>query len=100
MKAGRYLHARQKRRARRQLKYLRVRLRRLIRDVRRKMERVPTLSERTVKRLASALDRAWHIAHQQRGDKGYLYSWHASEVECISKGKAREIGRASCRERV
>ena len=97
MKTGRYLHAKQKRRARRQLKYLRVRLRRLIRDVRRKMERVPTLSERTVKRLASALDRAWHIAHQQRGDKGYLYSWHASEVECISKGKARAPYEFGCK---
>jgi IS5 family transposase len=97
MKTGRYLHAKQKKRARRQLKYLRVRLRRLIRDVRRKMERVPTLSERTVKRLASALDRAWHIAHQQRGDKGYVYSWHAPEVECISKGKARAPYEFGCK---
>jgi IS5 family transposase len=79
MKTGRYLHAKQKRRAR---------LRRLIRDVRRKMERVPALSERTVKRLDSALGRAWHIAHQKRGDSGYVYSWHAPEVEYISKGEA------------
>jgi IS5 family transposase len=41
MKTGRYLHAQQKKRARRQLKFMRVRLRRLIRDVRRKMARVP-----------------------------------------------------------
>jgi len=97
MKTGRYLHARQKRRARRQLKFLRVRLRRLLRDVRRKMERVPALSERTVKRLESALGRAWRIAHQQRGDKGYLYSWHAPEVECISKGKARAPYEFGCK---
>ena len=97
MKTGRYLHAQQKRRARRQLKFLRVRLRRLIRDVRRKRERIPTLSERTVKRLDSALGRAWHIAHQQRGDKGYLYSWHAPEVECISKGKARAPYEFGCK---
>src|SRR6202795_1037706 len=97
MKTGRYLHAKQKKRARRQLKFLRVRLRRLLRDVRRKMERVPALSEHTVKRLASALDRAWHIAHQQRGDKGYLYSWHAPEVECISKGKARAPYEFGCK---
>src|SRR6202171_786958 len=38
MKTGRYLHAKQKKRARRQLKFMRVRLRRLMRDVRRKME--------------------------------------------------------------
>jgi transposase, IS5 family len=97
MKTGRYLHAQQKRRAQRQLKFLRVRLRRLIRDVRRKMERVPALSERAVKRLDSTLDRAWHIAHQQRGDKGYVFSWHAPEVECISKGKARAPYEFGCK---
>jgi transposase, IS5 family len=97
MKTGRYLHAKQKKRARRQLKFMRVRLRRLIRDVRRKMELVPALSERTVKRLASVLDRAWHIAHQKRGDKGYLYSWHATEAECISKGKARAPYEFGCK---
>ncbi len=58
MKTGRYLYAKQKKGARRQLKFLRMRLRRLIRDVRRKRERVPTLSERSVKRLASALGKA------------------------------------------
>ena len=97
MKTGRYLHVKQKKRARRQLKFMRVRLRRLIRDVRRKMERVPALSERTVKRLDSALDRAWRIAHQKRGDQGYVYSWHAPEVECISKGKARAPYEFGCK---
>lgn len=97
MRTGRYLHAQQKKRARRQLKFMRVRLRRLLRDVRRKMERVSTLSERTVKRLEGALDRAWHIAHQKRGDKGYVYSWHAPEVECISKGKARAPYEFGCK---
>ncbi len=97
MKTGRYLHAKQKKRARRRLKFMRVRLRRLIRDVRRKMERVPALSEWTAKRLDSALGRAWRIAHQQRGDKGYLYSWHAPEVECISKGKARAPYEFGCK---
>src|SRR6266566_6977041 len=97
MKTGRYLHAQQKRRARRQLKFMRVRLRRLIRDVRRKMQTLPVLSERTVKRLDNALDRAWHMAHQKRGDQGYLYSWHAPEVECISKGKARAPYEFGCK---
>jgi IS5 family transposase len=97
MKTGRYLHAQQKKRARRQLKFMRVRLRRLIRDVRRKMERLPALSERLVKRLENALDRAWHIAHQKRGDQGYVYSWHAPEVECISKGKARARYEFGCK---
>ena len=97
MKTGRYLHAQQKKRARRQLKFLRVRLGRLIRDVRRKMQALPALSDRAVKPLEGALDRAWHIAHQKRGDKGYLYSWHAPEVECISKGKARAPYEFGCK---
>ena len=97
MKTGRYLHAQQKKRARKQLKFLRVRLGRLIRDVRRKMQALPALSERAAKPLEGALDRAWHIAHQKRGDKGYLYSWHAPEVECISKGKARAPYEFGCK---
>jgi IS5 family transposase len=90
MKTGRYLHAQQKKRARRQLKFLRVRLRRLLRDVRRKMAAAQAvLSQRQVQRLEIALAKAWQIAQQRRGDADYLYSWHATEVECISKGKAR-----------
>jgi IS5 family transposase len=61
------------------------------------MKRVRALSERSAKRLTSALDRAWHIAHQKRGDKGYLYSWYAPELECISKGKARAPNEFGCK---
>jgi transposase, IS5 family len=96
MKTGRYLHAKQKRRARKQLKFLRVRLRRLIRDVRRKMTAGP-LSAGAITRLENVLGRAAHIAQQQRGDKGYLYSWHATEAECISKGKARAPYEFGCK---
>jgi IS5 family transposase len=46
MKTSRYLHAQQKRRAKRQVKFLRVRLRRLIRDVRRKRAALPSLAAR------------------------------------------------------
>jgi len=97
MKTGRYLHAQQKRRARRQLKFLRVRLRRLIRDVRRKMAALPALSEHSAQRIEQALGRASRIARQQRGDRDYLYSWHAPEVECISKGKARAPYEFGCK---
>jgi IS5 family transposase len=97
MKTGRYLHAQQRKRARRQLKFMRVRLRRLIRDVRRKMAAVPALPAAVVERLDGMLGRAWRIAHQKRGDQGYLYSWHATEVECISKGKARAPYEFGCK---
>ena len=36
-----------------------------------------------------ALKRAEKILTQQPGDKNKLYAMHASEVECIGKGKAR-----------
>jgi IS5 family transposase len=97
MKTGRYLHAQQKRRAKRQVKFLRVRLRRLIRDVRRKMAALPALAESSAERLEHTLGRAWHIAQQRRGDRDYLYSWHAPETECISKGKARAPYEFGCK---
>jgi len=97
MKTGRYLHAQQKRRAQRQVKFLRVRLRRLIRDVRRKMAALPALAESSVERLEHTLGRAWHIAQQRRGDRDYMYSWHAPETECISKGKARAPYEFGCK---
>src|SRR5260370_8318495 len=97
MKTGRYLHAQQKRRAKRQVKFLRVRLRRLIRDVRRKMAAWPALAESSAQRLEHTLGRAWHIAQQQRGDRDYVYSWHAPETECISKGKARAPYEFGCK---
>jgi IS5 family transposase len=97
MKTGRYLHAQQKRRAKRQVKFLRVRLRRLIRDVRRKMAALPALAESSVERLEYTLWRAWHIAQQRRGDRDYIYSWHAPEPECISKGKARAPYEFGCK---
>src|SRR5277367_2096598 len=57
MKTGRYLHAQQKRRAKRQVKFLRVRLRRLIRDVRRKMAALPALAESSP---SSGCNTRWH----------------------------------------
>jgi len=96
MKTGRYLHAQQKKRGKKQLKFMRVRLRRLQRDIRRKMA-ASGLTERQVKRLEIALAKAWRIAQQRRGDPGYLYSWHVTEVECISKGKARAPYEFGCK---
>lgn len=86
IKVGRYIHAKQMRRAKRELKFIRVRLGRLIRDVQRKAEEaiqvLPT-------HFYDTLSKARHIWKQKRGDPDYLYSWHAPEVECISKGNSR-----------
>jgi transposase, IS5 family len=83
--AGRYTHARQFKRAKRMLKFLRTRLGRLIRDP--KIEG----DERLKGLFAEPLSKAHRIRWQnqyQRGPK--LYSWHAPEVECIGKGKAHK----------
>jgi len=94
IKVGRYIHAKQMKRARKSLKYMKVRLGRLIRDVRRKSE---TLCETAQKKLQNVIKKAKKIHQQQRGDKGYLYAWHAPEVECISKGKARTPYEFGCK---
>jgi len=85
MMAGRYAHAKQFRRHQRQLRILRSRLGRIIRDIRRKIEGQPALEEA----FALPLGRAMQIRSQQQRQRGWkLYSFHAPEVECIGKGKA------------
>jgi IS5 family transposase len=82
MMAGRYAHAKQ---FKRQLRLLRSRLGRIIRDIRRKIEGQPALEDV----FALPLGRAAQIRSQQQRQRGWkLYSFHAPEVECIGKGKA------------
>jgi len=85
MMAGRYAHAKQFNRHRRQLRLLRIRLGRLIRDIRRKIAGHPIGAA-----FEAALARAAQIRSQQQRQRGWkLYSFHAPEVECIGKGKTR-----------
>jgi IS5 family transposase len=85
MMAGRYAHAKQFKRHQRQLRILRSRLGRIIRDIRRKIEGQARLEEA----FALPLGRAAQIRSQQQRQRGWkLYSFHAPEVECIGKGKA------------
>ena len=85
MMAGRYAHAKQFNRHRRQLRILRTRLGRIIRDIGRKIVGQPALQEAFQWPLA----RASQIRSQQQRQRGWkLYSFHAPEVECIGKGKA------------
>ena len=86
MMAGRYAHAKQFNRHRRELRLLRTRLGRLIRDIRRKI----TGQAENEAAFEAALARASLIRSQQQRQRGWkLYSFHAPEVECIGKGKAR-----------
>jgi IS5 family transposase len=91
---GRYSHAHQFKRARRQLKFLRTRLGRVIRDIRRKIAGDDALKVRFGPLLDLAL-RVRHQDHRQRGHK--IYALHAPEVECIGKGKARAPYEFGCK---
>ena len=85
MMAGRYAHAKQFKRHHRQLRLLRSRLGRVIRDIRRKIEGHLELEAI----FEAPLARAAQIRSQQQCQRGWkLYSFHAPEVECIGKGKA------------
>ena len=83
--AGRYAHAKQFKRCNRELRFLRTRLGRLIRDIRRKIDGDEQLEEV----FAVPLSKAMQIRRQRQQQRGWkLYSWHAPETECIGKGKA------------
>src|SRR5262249_47277014 len=85
MMAGRYAHAKQFNRHRRQLRILRTRLGRLIRDIPRNIAGHADL-EAAFPRPLPCADQIRSQQQRQRGWK--LYSFHAPEVECIGKGKA------------
>jgi IS5 family transposase len=92
---GRYTHAHQFKRARREPKFRRTRLSRVIRDIRRKIAGNPALIKRFAEPLALA-HRVRFQDHRQRGPKSLpsgcdprVYALHPPEVECIGKGKAR-----------
>jgi IS5 family transposase len=91
---GRYSHAHQFKRARRSLKFLRIRLGRLIRDIRRKIEGNDALETR----FAAPLDLGLKVMFQDQRRRGRkVYALHAPEVECIGKGKARAPYEFGCK---
>lgn len=87
---SRYAHAKQWTRARRCTRKLHTILGRVIRDIERKCAR-PSAETHELLTLARGL----HL--QKRNDKGKLYSVHAPEVECISKGKAHKRYEFGCK---
>lgn len=87
---GRYAHAKQMKRARKETKRLRTFLGRVIRDIKRKTENPDT-------RLKNLLELSERIYNQKREDTNKVYSVHAPEVECISKGKAHKRYEFGCK---
>ena len=84
---GRYAHAKQFRRMKATLKSLRTVVGRVWRDIDRKLDHQ---DEGQSAKAASILGRVKRLLEQKPKDKNKLYSLHAPEVECISKGKARQ----------
>ena len=76
--AGRYAHAQQWRRMRREVKKLRTWLGRFIRDVQRKAGELGGV-------LKTRMETAQRLHAQQRDSKNKLYALHAPELECIAK---------------
>lgn len=83
VRVGRYAHARQFKRMRRQLNKMRTWLGRVIRDIGRQVAQ-PDES------LKDLLSRCQRLHTQQPTDKKKLYSLHEPETQCISKGKAHK----------
>ena len=100
-KAGGYAHAKQFKQLRKTVKRQRTILGVVMRKVQRKLDAdqaavaadgVPANepgSPKALSDLAMWLQRAERIRTQERNSKNKLYALHAPEVECISKGKAR-----------
>lgn len=80
--AGRYAHAQQWRRMRRETKRLRTWLGRVIRNMQRKASDVGPA-------LRAKLEAAQRLYPQRRDSKNKLYALHGPEVECIAEGKVR-----------
>jgi IS5 family transposase len=82
-KASSYAHARQFKRAKKEIRTLKTYLGRVYRDVLRKVLSDPDLHAE----FHEELELAERMLDQKKQDKNKLYSLHAPEVECIAKGK-------------
>ena len=87
---SRYSHARQMKRAKACTRKLRNYLGRVLRDIERNCPDPD-------RQLQSLMDIGTRIYHQKQKDKNKLYSVHAPEVECISKGKAHKRYEFGCK---
>ncbi len=93
VKAGRYAHAKQFKRMRRELKRLKTYLGRVFRDVSRKIDGQADLETRFSRLLGLVV----RLLNQQPKDNNKLYALHAPEVVCISKGKAHKRYEFGCK---
>jgi IS5 family transposase len=94
MKSQRYAHAKQFRRHQREVRFLRTRLGRVIRDIDRKTAGNAALEGA----FRHELGLARRVRDQRRRQVGpKVYSLHAPEVECIGKGKPHKPYEFGCK---
>ena len=86
VQANRYAHARLYKRMRRQVRKLHTYLGRVVRDIERKIATDAQLQSV----FGDELTLARRLLTQKKDSSNKLYSLHAPEVECISKGKAHK----------
>ena len=86
VQTNRYAHARQYKRMRRQVRKLHTYLGRVVRDIERKIATDAQLQSV----FGDELTLARRLLTQKKDSSNKLYSLHAPEVECISKGKAHK----------
>jgi IS5 family transposase len=88
-RAGRYAHAKQFKRMRKAIKRQRTIVNKLMRIMERQLGNLTSAAKDLIN---AAMAKAARIVAQSkdRKTKNKLYSWHAEEAECISKGKARK----------
>jgi IS5 family transposase len=92
---GRYAHARQMKRAAKLTRQLKTILGRVVRDIERKAHGLR--GQIVDEPLGELLVLAERLLAQTRTSKHKLYSVHAPEVECLSKGKAHKRYEFGCK---
>jgi IS5 family transposase len=94
-KQGRYAHARQMKRAGKMTRQLKTILGRVMRDIERKAAKLRgQIADEPLRELLAMGER---LLAQTRTSKNKLYSVHAPEVECLSKGKAHKRYEFGCK---
>lgn len=91
--AGRYGHAGQFKRMKKQVKKLKIYVGRVVRDMERKIVDSQSVSQK----LTETLELAKRLLTQKKESKNKLYSLHEPAVECIGKGKANKRYEFGCK---
>ncbi len=87
LQVGRYAHAKQFKCMRKALKRMKDYTRRVMRDLRRHLQKIPEGGLRN--RIIAKLALVSHLLHQPPKGGHKIYALHEPEVDCFSKGKAR-----------